>query len=205
MHLLSNIPKNTLALEPIMGLSASIYGEHALEIAQALIGKGADVNLKGCHGMTALMIAAHHSYKKMVTFLIAHGADVHAMDDNGDTALLRIRGGSVPIAQALIEAGSDVNAKGHLGFTPLMSASISSYHDLVALYLAHGARVDETDDEGSTAMHKAAQGGCEICCQLLLDAGADINKLDNLGYAPIKYAVDEFKRFLIDKGATTTS
>jgi quinoprotein dehydrogenase-associated probable ABC transporter substrate-binding protein len=56
-------------------------------LAQALIGKGADVNAVNSGGVTALMIAAADGSADMVEVLLRAGANAHAQTSRGDTAL----------------------------------------------------------------------------------------------------------------------
>ena len=58
-----------------------------MEIAELLIGKGADVNVKNGFGQTPLHWAAGNEGRQVAELLIAKGADVNAKDDNGWTPL----------------------------------------------------------------------------------------------------------------------
>jgi quinoprotein dehydrogenase-associated probable ABC transporter substrate-binding protein len=60
---------------------------HAQELVQALIEKGADVNAHNAGGVTALMIAAASGRADMVELLVRAGANVQAQTDRGETAL----------------------------------------------------------------------------------------------------------------------
>lgn len=57
-----------------------------LEIADALIKKGADVDTRSKSGVTALMLAAAHNHAPIVGLLIQAGANVDAKSSNGKTA-----------------------------------------------------------------------------------------------------------------------
>ena len=57
------------------------------EIAELLIVKGADVNMKNRFGWTPLAFAAERSHKEIVELLIAKGADVNAEHSGGTTPL----------------------------------------------------------------------------------------------------------------------
>ena len=58
---------------------------------------------------------------------------------------------------------------------------------VVELLVEAGANVDETDDWGFTPLHWAAGRGHSGICQLLLDAGADIEADSHYG-SPLSYA-----------------
>jgi len=54
----------------------------------ALLAKGADVNVKDSHGLTALMLASQNGHSEVVKLLLAKGADINAKANNGRTALM---------------------------------------------------------------------------------------------------------------------
>lgn len=63
--------------------------------------------------------------------------------------------GNDRIVRTLLQYRSDCNAKDGDGLTPLMHAVIGGHVDVVASLLAHGARVDELDPRGRSAVHLA--------------------------------------------------
>lgn len=77
-------PQNFCFLTPLSSVS---MGSGDVEMIELLLAKGADINLKSCGGVTALMIAASDGSPEVVKMLIAKGADVNAKTDHGETAL----------------------------------------------------------------------------------------------------------------------
>ena len=116
--------------------------------------------------------------------------------------------------QALLNAGNDVSARVN-GRTALMYAC--RYRDgadntqaaaIAALLLEAGAEVDETDDDGRTAlMYAAVSDEMTAAVRLLLDAGADIDRLAGdataLTYAVSGGAIDNVT-LLLQRGADIT-
>ena len=107
------------------------------------------------------------------------------------------------IVRLLIEKGADINLPDDLGHTPLMWASMpgpaeSPQGDLfnwtpgdaqaMEILLAVGAKVDETDQRGATALHYAALFGPAPKVSLLITKGAKINVPDIEGDTPLIYA-----------------
>ena len=73
------------------------YGETALiaasqeghiDVVQALLDKGADVNVKANNGTTALIAAAQEGHIEVVRALLDKGADVYAKNNGGVPALI---------------------------------------------------------------------------------------------------------------------
>ncbi len=78
-------------------------------------------------------------------------------------------------AQALIDAGADVNARSSnpLAVLPIHSAVSGGHDDVVAVLIDAGADVNATQRHGWTALHGAAQNGSLASVERLLAAGAD--------------------------------
>jgi uncharacterized protein len=94
------------------------------------------------------------------------------------------------IAQALIEAGADVNARSANDFDvlPLHSACAGNHDDVVAVLLAAGADVNVTQRGGYTPLHGAAQNGADVTIDRLLAAGADRTARTDDGRTPADLA-----------------
>ena len=56
------------------------------------------------------------------------------------------------------------------------------------MLLEHGADVTALNDQGSTPLHKASQGGCQKVVSLLLEYHAGIAALDNLSWTPLHHS-----------------
>ena len=99
------VPLVTLRL-PSLGLAAS-SGE--VESVRLLLSRGADASAGGSHGWTPLMMAAASARPNpaVVELLLEHGADLHARDDVGRTALdWALMQGETPVVRQLRQAGA---------------------------------------------------------------------------------------------------
>jgi ankyrin repeat protein len=119
-----------------------------LDAARAALDAGADANAVNDHGDTMLQEAASKS-PEMVKLLLDHHANVDARDSSGGTALLQCAlyastgfYDATAVAEVLIAAGADVNARTKDGLTPLGAADASdgaNLQPLKDLLRAHGA------------------------------------------------------------------
>lgn len=187
----------------ISGVSALSYaaGLGDLEIFQILLEKGAKLDA-ATDGVKALMIAVlakDVGDRGAMTFLLEHGVDVNAADEDGDTALhhtvfsaamggrykhLGIAEAQLENARFLIERGADVNQKNNGGATALMAIAGAYYDgasDFAQLLLDNGADVNATDHEGCSALFDACTPEVRNVpetlkiMRLLIERGADVN------------------------------
>ena len=119
------------------------------EIMKLLLAKGADANLSGAFGRTALMEADAAAKVKL---LLDHGAQVNAKDEEGQTALMRaVDRNEAAVVDALLQAGADASALNENGETLLIRAASLGAVEIVKSLLACGADVNHTDALGNTA------------------------------------------------------
>ena len=105
---------------------------------------------------------------------------------SGDTALnLAIDADSLDIVKLLLARGADVNGKGVMGFTPLISASQRNLK-IVDFLLSKGAKPNQQNDYGDTAIIFAANNGETEIVATLLKHGAQIN--GGTGWTPLMQA-----------------
>jgi ankyrin repeat protein len=157
--------------------------EGQLEIVQALLTNGADVNAKKDSGYTALMIASAKSRPKVVPMLLDHGAEVN----------FKVSGGQTTGGTALTNA-----IKCHM--------VIIEEREVVELLLNHGADINATDNNGVTALSYAASKGDRELVQALLDKGANVNlRSSEFGTAldgAMQYGHADVVEILLQAGAT---
>lgn len=204
------------------------------ELAVALLDAGADPNARPA-GVTALHAitwvrkpirgdgdpppigSGRLSSLDIVRHLVAHGADLNARLERGESGLgrftttgstpflLAARAGDVPLLRVLLELGADARLTNADNCTPLMAAAgvgalgngeetagtEDEAVETVRLLLELGADVNAVDDNGETAMHGAANQSWPKLVQFLADHGADINvwhRKNKIGWTPLMIA-----------------
>lgn len=107
-----------------------------------LLEHGANPNVKPIEENTILMnLAALSQYVDSTKYLIEHGADIHAVGENGTTALLcAVYGNNPKAVKLLISKGADVNIRDNDGDSPLDVAIEKGYRECARILRAAGAR-----------------------------------------------------------------
>jgi ankyrin repeat protein len=216
----------------------AVYWDN-VDLARALLDKGADVEAATRLGATPLYLAAVNGNATMLRLLLEAGADAKAtVLQNEETPLMfAARAGSVEAVQVLADAGADLDAEdAYRGATALLFAAEQNHAAVVGWLIDHGANpnartntvvtesrrgpalptgglsglmlaarengidtvkvllakqalVNQQSAEGHTALLAAIQNANLDIANLLLDAGADVNLMNDRGWNPLYMAV----------------
>tara|TARA_B110000305_G_scaffold186787_1_gene208030 strand:+ start:2832 stop:4307 length:1476 start_codon:yes stop_codon:yes gene_type:complete len=159
---------------------------NSMDMAEALVEWGADVNLSltsgnrrgkgGAHlpnrGNTPFILACHTGDVEMAKFLLAEGADPFKRNADGTSPILIAAGLGNHAPEE--EAGDEDDALA-----------------LLALLLELGADINDTDSNEETVMHGAAYKNFPRVAQFLYENGADIeiwNQFNDRGWTPLDIA-----------------
>ncbi|MBD1930863.1 MULTISPECIES: ankyrin repeat domain-containing protein [Cyanophyceae] len=123
---------------------------------------------------TALIAAIASGHVEVVKTLLNAGAEVNPKTWYDDIPLVfAAQKGQAEIVRALIDAGANFNLG--FDFTPLYEAATEGHSEIVKILLEAGADVNQTDEDGHTALMTAAYEGHLEVVKLLVEAGADVN------------------------------
>lgn len=168
---------------------------------------------------TAMHIAAAHGNVKLVRRLHELGASIDPVDRLGQSPLhVATSTGNLPLLTYLVEQGAEVNCTDHQQVTPLMRAASQGDVDCVDYLLTRlealghdpalpqvlrnavqGQHADTVElllehcqaSDASTVLLLAAQRGKPQIVRLLLEAGAQVDAVDEDGRSALHLAASE--------------
>ena len=192
------------------------------KLADMLISRGADLNLKDRNGKTLIHMVLDSDIDDKagaIRYLVGRGADPDLRSWDEKTALQAVFASDINEKQAVIEYlldnGADPNMEDSGGSTLLHAVFFSRMEgrqNMVRYLLAHGADPDHRDKQGNTVLHKALSPGLryrdgvsdeEIISWLepLTEKGADLDARNRAGMTPLSYARGGTEKYLLKKGA----
>jgi N-acyl-D-amino-acid deacylase len=211
------------------GATALMWAVPDVEKMQRLIAHGAAVNARSDTDRTALLVAASYpSTVNAIRVLLDRGADLHAEDRGGSTALsLAIRSGSIDVVRFLAEKGLDPRALPPLalragfarndlpttdyllttaskpGTEVFNAATVWQPADRIAHWIDLGAGVNSNAGAAQYArtplMNAVTSEAVTVeTVKLLLDRGADPNAKMTEGETPLDWAIYSGDRAKID-------
>jgi len=116
-----------------------------IDIIDAILSRGFDINTPSSEGLTSLMFAAFTKNVAVVEYLLHKGADPALSDHLGRTCLhYASEGGDVTVIEKCLSHGVDVESKDSEGKTPLMLAAAKGNSDAVKYLLQRSAIPSQT-------------------------------------------------------------
>ncbi len=188
--------------EPTTGgsalISAATRGD--LEMVNALLQGGADVNQKDEKGFTALLRALQNEREEIANILVARPElDVNAQGEGGANALISfVARQRQPAVEDLLKRGANVNLQDSEGDTALNIAVQRGNVDIVNLLLSKGADPNIKNKLGGTPLMWAGVFGRKEIAQILLDKGADPRAKDVDGMTASAWAAKNNRQEMVE-------
>jgi len=113
-----------------------------VDVAQALIDKGAKVNYADPSGVTPLMVSALNGPPSMVELLLETGASVDASAGGATPLTEAVRKGDPVVLGLLLEAGADPNVPMADGTAPVCYATSHNFSDAAQVIRQAGGQGD---------------------------------------------------------------
>jgi hypothetical protein len=152
-------------------LGNAVLRSHRARV-QWLLDHGANANaLHAYSGRTVHTEARLAGFRDGVALLESHGARGDALPSSLEFAAAVMLHDTDTMQRLLAAQPSLIRAPG-----PLHRAALQGRTDILRTLLDLGVDIHAADHEGSTALHRAVQGGSVAAVLLLLEAGADINR-----------------------------
>lgn len=145
-----------------------------IDMADILLGAGADINSISSDSGAALHVAAAADNTVMIRYLLQKGADVNVKDRKGNTPLLvALSSGRFESANLLVMKGADTAAVNLTGSTTIIEAVRGGDMDCIRLILAQNRKdVNSADSKGETPLYIAMKRNDTLLMRLLRDNGA---------------------------------
>ena len=180
-------------------------------ILEQLLKAGADVESPNPQGQTALMTVARTNHVDAALVLLKHRANVNAREQwRGQTALMWAAGQGQPeMVQLLIKHRAEVNGRSDIrvwarkvtaeprpqnrpsgGFTALLLAAREGCVACAEALVKGKADINLGDPDNISPLNMALLNGRFDTAAYLIKAGANVNKWDTWGRAPLYSAVD---------------
>lgn len=151
-----------------------------IELATALIERGACLDIANRYGKTALMRAVDSRRWALAKLLVEKGSDPSLRNGAGELALHMVyycdedEDGALSLAKALVEECVHSEARSHEGVTPLHVAAGRGLVRLVRLLLESGANTEVTDNKGKSPLFFAVAALRPQTVEMLLKFGAKV-------------------------------
>ena len=151
----------------------------------------ADCSPAPCDYRTPLHEAAINGHGEIVKHLIQMGADPNKLSKWRELPMtMAAEEGHENVVRVFLDQGVDPDKADGYGLTALQRAAAEGHTNVVRMLLQAGAEVDKSDYiTRDTALHCAAESGFDDVFKLLVDNGADPNKINSQGLTPIELAV----------------
>jgi ankyrin repeat protein len=181
-------------------IDAAIDGKQ--KIVELYLAAGLDINARDDLGRTALFAAAtREKGHELAMMLLDRGADPHLTSNRGRIPLMAaIKYGnhdsingwrdpeSVQLINALLDKGSNVNARDDEGTTPLVEAALVNDAETIKALVARGADMASKTNEGQTPLDIAAYEWRGQAVKALIESGSPLTSKQKFQYYCYKIA-----------------
>lgn len=176
------------------------------DLVEALLAKGACVNVRDKSGRSPLMYASMKNRVRILEMLVTHEASLDTQDDRGKTALvLALEEGARDAARYLVSHGATPKIVPAKALAPLFLAIQLGDADLAEAILQTEADLRQVDEEGRTPLMLAIEQRLSALAATLIAANSPLDAADKSGKTALMYAAEandlHTSRLLLARGA----
>jgi len=148
------------------------------------------VNVTDAGDKTDLHIACEAGHPSIVRDLLERGGDPKRFSKNGMTPLMAAaQHGHLKVSGVLLEHDCAINAcSTEDGCTALYTAASNGYPEFVEMLVREGAKLDIADHDNMTPLMAAMARSNWTIVRALMDAGANLERIDDAGATLMNYA-----------------
>ncbi|MBT7953260.1 MAG: ankyrin repeat domain-containing protein [Gammaproteobacteria bacterium] len=140
------------------------------------------------------ILAIHRKRRAVILRMLREGIDVNTPVNDELPMQAAIDENDYKIAKILIDAGADTNAllknKKNMSLLMYASARKNASRSLIDMLLKKNTDFTLKDSEGRTVLMYAAMGDNHYLTKLLIEAGVNIDTVDNYGKTAAAYALE---------------
>ncbi|XP_067667458.1 ankyrin repeat domain-containing protein 50-like [Haliotis asinina] len=165
-------------------LHVAILGGYIMMVKHVLAKRLVDINSRGMHGTTPIMVAAIEGQREVFDLVMSKGGDPSLVDRNGDNILHWVcREGHIEMVKYVISLNiADINSIGYYGKTPILLAATHGHLEVFDLVMSKGGNASLVDKNGDNILHLASwQGRAMMVKHILSNTIVDVNAKDKLG------------------------
>ena len=169
----------------LLMIAATLESEVGCKIGELLIAKNADVHAHGDKGKTAFMYATLCNNINFMRLLLKHEAEINAVDDEGQSALLLSYHQEKETADFLVSQGADLSIRDKRGQNILMLSSSIGTPETCAYYISKGCDPYEKNKEGQNALMIAIVNKNRKVVEFYVSINMDLDTVNNDGETPL--------------------
>ncbi len=155
--------RNSMGLSPMLMAIA----KENIDLVEALIAAGVNVNEVNDAGMTALVFAANKNNIRITQLLRRAGARVEIINNNLSGLMMAARNSSLELIEVMKPTAEEINIPAEDGWTAIYFAINRQQADIVKYLLDHGACTSVKDTEQQTPLQYAEEIGWKEGAKLL--------------------------------------
>ena len=181
---------NLETLDTMTALTIATKHGHTEFVVQLLGWPSVDIHHDNFSGLQAIHYASEAGNLQLLELIVASGADIDAMANDGSTPLMfAVQGGSRDCVSFLLDKNANRKLTKDNQWGVLHVAAFNRAHDILNCILqGHPDEVNSANKDGDTALHLAVSSGYMRTVELLLDANANVECKNRQGWSPLHMA-----------------